>query len=307
MVNKKITASKIATLTGHNSAIFSIIPYKAPHLFLSGAGDGWIVEWNFNDPEMGNLVAKVETQIFSLCYLADANKVVAGNMNGGVHWVDLANPKETKNILQHEKGVFAIQEIGNSLLTAGGAGMLTRWDIEQQKTVESLHLSNQSLRCMAYSPQRNELAIGASDHHIYLLDADTLAIKQTIKAAHENSVFTIKYSPNQQFLISGGRDAHLRVRDLHQDGKEVSFQPAHWYTINDIAFHPKAPIFATASRDKTIKIWDAETYELLKVIETVRDQGHLNSVNRLFWSTFNDYLVSCGDDRSIMVWDIKYS
>ena len=307
LVNKKITTQKIATLTGHNSSIFSVIPYKTPDVFLSGAGDGWIVEWNFNDPEMGHLVAKVETQIFSLCYLADANKVVAGNMNGGVHWVDLANPTETKNILQHEKGVFAIQQIGDTLLTAGGAGMLTRWDISQQKTIESLHLSNQSLRCIAYSIERKEIAIGASDHNIYLLNADTLAIKQTIKGAHENSVFTIKYSSNSRFLISGGRDAHLRVRDLEQDGKEISFQPAHWYTINDIAFHPKAPIFATASRDKTIKIWHAETYELLKVIETVRDQGHLNSVNRLFWSTFNDYLVTCGDDRSIMIWDIKYS
>lgn len=291
-MNKKITVQKVATLTGHNASIFSIIPYKTPDVFLSGAGDGWIVEWNFNDPEMGRLVAKVETQIFSLCYLADANKVVAGNMNGGVHWVDLANPTETKNVLQHEKGVFSIQQIGDTLLTAGGAGMLTRWDISQQKTIESLHLSNQSLRCIAYSKERKEIAIGASDHNIYLLDVDTLAIKQTIKAAHENSVFSIKYSPNDQLLISGGRDAHLRVRDLEQDGKEISFQPAHWYTINDIAFHPKAPIFATASRDKTIKIWNTETYELLKVIETVRDQGHLNSVNRLFWSTFNDYLVS---------------
>lgn len=304
-MNKKITAQKIATLTGHNSAIFSIIPYKAPNLFLSGAGDGWIVEWDFKDPEMGHLVAKVDTQIFSLCYLRDANIVVAGNMNGGLHWVDLANPKATKNVLHHQKGVFAIQKVGDHLFTAGGAGMLTRWEIERQKTIESLHLSNQSLRCMAYSKERKELAIGASDHNIYLLDAGTLAVKEIIKAAHNNSVFTLRYSTNGQFLISGGRDAHLKVRDLHQGNKEISTQPAHWYTINDIAFHPKAPIFATASRDKTIKIWDVHTYQLLKVIETVRDQGHLNSVNRLFWSTFNDYLVSCGDDRSIMIWDIN--
>ena len=248
---------------------------------------------------------KVETQIFSLCYLAEANKVVAGNMNGGVHWVDLSNPTETKNVLHHQKGVFAMQQIGHYLLTAGGAGMLTRWDIAQQRTIESLHLSNQSLRCIAYASSRKELAVGASDHNIYLLDADTLEIKQIIKSAHKNSVFTIKYSPDERFLISGGRDAHLRVRDLQKDGQEISTQPAHWYTINDLVFHPKAPIFATASRDKTIKIWDADTYQLLKVIETVRDQGHLNSVNRLFWSTFNDYLVSCGDDRSIIIWDIK--
>jgi len=304
-VTKKVSIEKIATLTGHNASIFSIIRYKAPHLFLSGAGEGWIVEWDFNDLEMGRLLAKVDTQIFSLCFLEKEKVVVAGNMNGGVHWVDIENPTKTKNILQHKKGVFAIQQIDNELFTAGGAGLLTRWDIAKQKTIESLHLSNQSLRCLAFSKTRNELAVGASDHCIYLLDATTLEIKQTIKAAHENSVFAIKYSPDHRFLISGGRDAHLRVRDLEKGGVEVSFQPAHWYTINDIAFHPKAPIFATASRDKTIKIWDAESFELLKVIETVRDQGHLNSVNRLYWSSFNDYLVSCGDDRSIMVWEVN--
>ena len=304
-MTKKVSIRKIATLTGHNSSIFSIIPYKSPHLFLSGAGEGWIVEWDFNDPEMGRLLAKVDTQIFSLCFLEKENVVVAGNMNGGVHWVDIANPTKTKNILQHQKGVFAIQQVDNELFTAGGAGMLTRWNITKQKTIESLHLSNQSLRCLAYSKKRNELAVGASDHSIYLLDATTLEINQTIKAAHENSVFAIKYSPDNRYLISGGRDAHLRIRDLDKGGVEVSFQPAHWYTINDIAFHPKAPIFATASRDKTMKIWDADSFELLKVIETVRDQGHLNSVNRLYWSSFNDYLVSCGDDRSIMVWDVN--
>jgi len=124
-LSKKKSIQKIATLTGHNASIFSIIPYKAPHLFLSGAGEGWIVEWDFN------------------CYLEKENVVVAGNMNGGVHWVDLDNPTETKNILQHQKGVFAIQQVDNELFTAGGAGLLTRWNIKRQKTIESLHLSNQ--------------------------------------------------------------------------------------------------------------------------------------------------------------------
>ena len=302
---KKIDIQKIATLTGHNSSIFALAPYHKEQLFLSGAGDGWIVEWDFHDPEMGKLLAKVETQIFSLCYLKSKNWVIAGNMNGGVHWVALNRPDDTKNILQHQKGVFAIQEVGDYILTAGGAGLLTKWDISQQKAIESLHLSNQSLRCIAYSPERKEIAIGASDNTIYLLDAHTLALKHNISDAHDNSVFSIRYTPDNQHLISGGRDAHLKVWSLEPTVKEISKQPAHWFTINDIVFHPKAPIFATASRDKTIKIWDALSFKLLKVIEGIRDQGHLNSVNRLFWSAYNNYLVSCSDDRSIMIWEVK--
>jgi len=31
---------------------------------------------------------------------------------------------------------------------------------------------------------------------------------------------------------------------------------------------------------------------------------HQNSVNKLIWSTYNNYLISAGDDRAIMIWEI---
>lgn len=302
--NMKIQVQKRAQLTGHNSSIFKVVPFKQPHLFLSGAGDGWVVVWDLNDPEMGRLISKVETQIFSMKYLHGHEMVVAGNMDGGVHWINLNDPDATKNIAHHNKGVFAIERVGESVLTAGGVGVLTRWDIKEARTIESLHLTNKSLRSIAYSEARNELAIGASDHCIYLLDAINLTIKQVIEKAHDNSVFTILYSPDNKYLISGGRDAHLRIRDIENDFKEISAQAAHWYTINDLAFHPKGHLLATASRDKTIKIWDATSFELVKVLDTVRDGGHVNSVNHLYWSNHQNELISCSDDRSIIVWSV---
>jgi WD40 repeat protein len=300
-----LNIKKLHQLTGHKSSIFFVGDYIDDSRFISGAGDGWVVEWNFEDPEMGKLLAKVETQIFALKYLKGTSTVVVGNMNGGVHWVDLSQPEKTKNIAHHKKGVFAIVHYKDRVLTAGGAGLLSRWDIERKRAVESIHLSNQSLRSLAYSPSRNELAVGSSDHAVYLLDADTLSIRKRIENAHDNSVFTVKYSPNGQLLFSGGRDAILKVWDL--DTFEcLSEQPAHWYTINDLAFSPNGQWLATASRDKTIKIWDAQTFKLLKVLDTARDGGHVNSVNAIFWSNFNDTLVSCSDDRSIILWEVGF-
>ena len=60
---------KIAKLTGHNAAIFALSPGKDEQHFLSAAGDGWIVQWDFENPDPGRLLAKVETQVFSLCLL----------------------------------------------------------------------------------------------------------------------------------------------------------------------------------------------------------------------------------------------
>ena len=326
-----ISVKKILQLTGHQGSVFALTQGRTPQHVLSGAGDGWIVEWDLANPEQGQLLAKVDSNIFSLLYLSADKRIVAGNMNGGVHFVDLENSLNSKNIQHHSKGVFDIQIIENQLFTIGGEGNITRWSVEETRTIESLQISAKSLRCMDYSLARKEIVVGASDGNIYFLDLE-LNLKQTIKTAHDNSVFSIKYAPDGNFLISGGRDAQLKIWDLNaQKGQNtegvlsekmlLSSQSAHWFTINSIAFHPKNPqIFATASRDKTIKIWELpDGFDfnenknldnfagaiLLKVLDIVRDGCHINSVNKLYWSDYQDVLISCSDDRSLIAWEIN--
>jgi WD40 repeat protein len=45
--------------------------------------------------------------------------------------------------------------------------------------------------------------------------------------------------------------------------------------------------------------------QLLKVIDKARHAGHGTSVNKLWWSSFNNQLISASDDRSISVWEIE--
>ncbi|NUN99018.1 MAG: WD40 repeat domain-containing protein [Saprospiraceae bacterium] len=298
-----ISINKHAQLTGHNASVFALCKGPETGTFLSGAGDGWLVAWQVQNPEMGRLLAKTDTQVFSMTYLPEQQVIVAGDMNGGVHWIDLLKPERTRNIAHHGKGVFSILPVGDFVFTLGGDGILTRWSAPESRSLESLHLSNQSLRCIDYSKARNELAIGGSDNNIYLLDADTFEIRQTLVQAHNNSVFAVRYHPGAPGLLSGGRDAHLKVWDLDRLSSPLSNQPAHLFTINDICFLSDDK-FATASRDRTIKIWDAQTFQLLKVMDTIRSGCHINSVNALLYLEATRRLVSCSDDRSIILWEV---
>lgn len=296
---------KIATLTGHNGSIFALANGEANHYILSGAGDGWVVQWDLNNPDLGRLIAKADANIYSICFIQKKQLLILGDMNGGIHWIPVANPENQKNVAHHKKGVFALQNIENQIFSIGGDGVLTKWSLEKQKGEDSIQLSNQSLRALAYSKHRNEFAIGASDRNIYILDSTTLEIKQIIENAHSNSVFSLSYHPDGKYLMSGGRDAILSAWDCENKFECLSKQPAHLYTINAIIYHPEGHIFATGSRDKTIKIWDTETFKLLKVIDTIKLGCHINSINTLFWSAFNNWLVSGSDDRTLMIWDIK--
>lgn len=294
---------KIQACTGHQAALYALAPGRDHRHFLTAGGDGWIVEWSLDDPETGRLAAAVETRLFSLLHLPDSQRLVAGNMGGGIHWIDPDDPASTRNVQHHRQGVYDLLAVGDWLYSAGGDGLLTRWSVAEGRTVESVQLSGRSLRTLAYSAVRSELAIGASDGSIYLLEETTLTQRRIIPDAHLPSVFTVAYAPDQRYLLSGGRDAMLRVWDLEDNMKALLEIPAHRFTLNHLAFSPDGRMFATASRDKTFKIWDAHTYELLKVVDTLRYGSHIHSVNRLLW--LPDGLVTASDDRSAMIWRVS--
>jgi WD40 repeat protein len=292
--------------TGHRSALYALTKGRHSEEIFSAGGDGWIVAWNSADPEIGRVVANIETQIFSLCHLPDQQLLVAGDMNGGVYWIDLCNTANTRGIQHHKKGVYSLCYLGlTSLLSAGGDGVLSHWDSAAQKVTDSLHLSNKALRCVVFYEKSRILAVGDSNGHIFILDADSLAIVSKIEMAHKNSVFSLAFSPDGQYLFSGGRDAMLQCWDIELGEPRKKLElPAHWFTINHIAFSPDGSLFATASRDKTFKLWDAKDLRLLKVVDTVKFGSHNHSVNRLLWLS-DQRLVTCSDDRSVMFWELS--
>lgn len=289
------------TCNGHKASLYTLAPGRSDRHFLSSGGDGWIVEWDLDEPETGKLLAVVETQVFSMCALPERHLIVAGNMNGGVHWIRYNEPEKTQNIKHHKKGVYDILALDNRILTAGGEGVLSVWDVESARALESFQLSSQALRSIAFYADRNELAVGASDGSIYLLDSQTLELRKVIQKAHASSVFSLAYSPDGRYLLSGGKDAILRIWEVG-DFKMMSEQAAHWFTLNHIVFSPDGAFFATASRDKSLKIWDARSFALLKVADAFRG-GHINSVNRLLW--LPDGLISASDDKSAIVWEFS--
>lgn len=296
---------RIAQCTGHNAAIFALSPYDAPHQFLSGGGEGWIVLWDMDNLPDGRLLAQVEGNIFCMQYLQDTQLLVVGTIYGGVYWVDLqANIVITKQ-QTHSKGVFAMLRVGEWLYTAGGDGSVVRWDIAKMRNVERVILTNTNIRTLQHDNECNTIWAGASDGKIYALQADTLSLQSVRAEAHEQSVFALCWDASQRYLWSGGRDAHLKqwsmtaqgVFNLHSD------QPAHHFTINDLQLNKNLQLIASASRDKTIKLWDSHTGRLLKVVDTIRYGCHVRSVNALLWC--GNRLVSASDDRSLMIWDIQ--
>jgi WD40 repeat protein len=295
---------KLHTITGHNDCIYTLQGGIDPGTFFSGAGDGMIVRWNLKDPENGEVIAKLPNSVYALLYDRFSDLLIAGHNYEGIHLLDWKNKKETGSLQLTKSAIFDIQAIENKLIVASGDGTVNLVDTQQLNILAKAEATDKSARTIAVNEKHGEIAVGYSDHFIRVFD-ENLSLKAEWKA-HENSVFTLRYVPGTRFLISGSRDARFKVWDPQSGFGQVEEVVAHMYAINHIEFSPDGKHFVTCSMDKSIKVWHTEELRLLKVIDKARHAGHGTSVNKLLWTTFNDQLLSAGDDRTISVWNIIF-
>lgn len=295
-----LLVQKLNTFTGHRDGVYALESANNDD-FFSAAADGWIVRWNLQNTQSGDLIAKVPASVYSLCYLPE-NQILAVAQNyEGIHLIDIAQQHETHTAQLTKSAIFDLKHTQNKLFVACGDGKIIVLNATNLSIEATLQYAQKSARCLALHPTNNEIAIGFSDNFIRVIDLNTLQLKYAWEA-HQNSVFSLAYSPDGNYLFSGSRDAHLKIWKTNENYALREKIVAHLFTINHIVFSPDGNYFATCSKDKTIKLWDLSALKLLKVIDRARHAGHASSVNKLLW---NKQLISASDDRTISVWEIQ--
>ncbi|MGB0839486.1 MAG: WD40 repeat domain-containing protein [Chitinophagales bacterium] len=315
----KLEVKNKEILTGHRGSIYSLCAGKKASILYSTDGNGWVVQWDLTDTTQAKVIAQVPSNVFALCLLPQRNYLALGSMQGILYFIDLKNHQVVAPTLQLGKAIYALKVVGNQLWIGDGTGTLSMLDIKTMQLSKSESISDKNIRAIDFNAKTNQLAIGTSDSQTYLLDKDNWKVEQQL-AFHKNSVFSATFVKNGEWLVTGARDAHLAI--WHQEQQPIvgveavqnkpTFVlhhtiPAHLFTINHIVESPNKRLWATASRDKSIKIWDAQTFVLLKVIDPLKAdlQAHSHSVNRLLWLEEPNRLLSASDDRTIRMWTIQ--
>ena len=293
---------KIDTFAGHRDGVYALVKANTEHEFFSAAGDGQVVRWNLQKPDLGELIARVPASVYAIAFDHTRNQLWVAQNFEGIHLINPDTKEEINSIKITSSAIFDIKLHENNAFIGTNDGTIIVMDIVAFAVKKHLKASDKSVRSMAINPISNELAVGYSDFLIKIFDLQDFSLKLVIDA-HLNSVFTVCYSTDYQFLLSGSRDAHLKIWSV-SDYQLQQDIVAHLFAINSIVFSPDGKHFATCSMDKAIKVWDAKTFKLLKVIDKARHAGHGTSVNKLYWSNFQNLLLSGSDDKMISVWTI---
>jgi WD repeat-containing protein 61 len=300
---KRINARRIQLFTGHTAAIYALALDSAKELIYTGGGDGMLIEWDWRQEGKGRLVAKVNEPIYSLGFESKQEFLWIGTASGKVHVIDLKAKLELKVFESHQNGVYDLKVFGQKLLSAGGDGVLSIYDLVSQKLERQIRLSNKSLRCIAINSTMNCIAIGSSDHGIYLL-RDNLDLVNKKLIQHSNSVFSVSFSPDGQYLLSGGRDAMMHIYEVGDSFKVLKSIAAHNLHVHSISVQKEVPYFLSSSMDKSIKIWAWQDFELLRVMDKMRHNAHANSINKVVWINASVF-ASISDDKTVMIWELE--
>lgn len=288
-------------MSGHNGPIYALEKCIEPYHVFSGSSDKFLTMWNLKNLSSEKFAAQFPCIIYSICYIPEKKLLFAGTSSGNIHVIDLEKKEAVKILAHHTGPVFDIKYsvVTNCFYSASADGTLAIGALKNLSIMKIKKLCNEKVRSIDIS--ETEIAVACGDGTVRIFDLNSTEEKNNF-IAHPMAVNVVKFHPSGKFLLSGSKDAHLHI--WNRKFEPVKSIPAHNYAIYSIVFSPDSNYFATASRDKTFKIWNADNFDLLLRVNKEKQGGHANSVNKLLWTNYNDYLISTGDDGAIMVWKI---
>lgn len=111
--------------------------------------------------------------------------------------------------------------------------------------------------CIAFAPNRTQLASGSSDRSIIIWDLASGKQMRQIKGNFP-FLYTVAYCKRGSQLAFGGLDGYIYIYDIYSDSL-VQKIAAHTSYVTTILFFPNHLV--SVSGDKTIRMWNYNQLE----------------------------------------------
>ncbi|CAD7956523.1 unnamed protein product [Amoebophrya sp. A25] len=154
----------------------------------------------------------------------------------------------------------------------------------------------------SFHPLMHQLISGSHDGRVYVWH-----FKQQLRPfkfdAHKGAVNDIAVSRDGTFFASASVDKTVNLWMNNAKGTPSHVIKAHTGVVRSCDLSPDNGTLATGSDDKIVKIWQI-TPSSAKFITSL--EGHTHWVRSVRFSSENpSLLTSCGDDKSVRIWDLR--
>ncbi|KAF9074741.1 coatomer WD associated region-domain-containing protein [Rhodocollybia butyracea] len=173
--------------------------------------------------------------------------------------------------------------------------------------LKTFEVSDVPVRCIRFIARKNWFVAGSDDFQLRVFNYNTHE-KVSSFEAHPDYIRCLAVHPTMSLVLTGSDDMTIKAWDWEKGWKNVQMYQGHTHYIMNIAFNPKdTNTFASSCLDRTVKIWSLSSISSPNSSPQANFtlEAHDKGVNYVEFYPGNDkpYLVTCGDDRTVKVWD----
>jgi WD40 repeat protein/serine/threonine protein kinase len=336
------TLKKVNQFSAHTAFVVCLAFDRAGTRLASGSNDGHIRVWSFPGCDPIADLTGHQGRIRDLAFSPDGLRLASGGTDHAVRLWDLSIRVGPALLHGHADAVHSVifSGDGNRLYTGGDDKTVKIWDVSSHLTTNILRASGYSDE-VAFSPDGTLAAVADFVAGTALLW--DLRDHRAIRTVGEHSPCrAAQFSPDGKFVITGGGNPG-QVYEVSTRTRKFTFPTlrevsgAGW-----LAFHPTDSLFAVASEDLTF--WDLRTGARLNRLTKAPTEGvtsvafspdgtkialgmesgrvtiwdfdrsgqshsfveHSAQVNTVCFSHDGSLLASCGDDRQVVIYDVRH-
>jgi len=146
----------------------------------------------------------------------------------------------------------------------GGTNHLGVWDMTSKKQVLKLTGHENTVYCLACSPDGKWIATGSVDRTIRLYDAETGLFKKALRGAMRE-VDHLAFTADSKTLLSGGPEPAIRFWDV-EEGKEIKQLDTGISHVRAFQLTPDDTTLIVGGQEKTLKVFSLESGKQLAVL-----------------------------------------
>ena len=238
--------------------------------------------WNAADGKLQKRLHTRSERAYALAFLSDGKLAVAGSrpgQEGDVRVYDLsAKPVKSAD------GVDTLDGVN-----------------DPKVLVKHLIDTEDSILCLAVSPDGKKLAAGGCDRAIRVWDISggtaSAKLEQTIEN-HADWVLGVAMTADGKYLVSASRDKTSKVWDLKAKESVMTF-PDHQNTVFAVGLKADGSVGYSVGADRQVRTWKPGGDG-----KQMKNSGaHGDDVFKIALHPKDPLFVTCSADKSVRVWD----
>lgn len=294
---------ELPQFVGHTEAIHSLAYSSDGSRIASGSWDKTVRVWNAADGHLLQTLRGHASIVTDVVFSSDGRRLLSASRDGtarvwnagdGTHELTLISPDGG----EVEAAVFSPD--GELVATGSGvSGHVCLWDARTGALRKTLVGHRGLVSGLAFSRDGRRLASSSRDKSVIVFDVSSGEVIGRLEGGHGDWISDIKWGLGDRTLLTAGKDG-LAIKWDVASATEITRFVGHGQWVNAVEISRSGRLLATASDDKTVRVWNAETGELLLIVNTVLEATGIAFSN-------DEKTLAVGDGTILALYPMDFS